>query len=176
MTFTNCYFNGSVNGKSYVGGLVGRARNKITLNNSYVAGTVAGADESAKTALVASSDKNNIAVEANGFVAFNSGADNAFIGRTPTGDIDVATEENKEEMIAKVQTWEAFNERKRYENYPALNWQENAVDGIVDIINDNSENNAPAEYYNLQGVKVTNPATGIYIVRRGNKVTKEYIR
>ena len=79
-------------------------------------------------------------------------------------------------MIAKVQTWEAFNERKRYENYPALNWQENAVDGIVDIIDDNSENNAPAEYYNLQGVKVTNPAAGIYIVRRGNKVTKEYIR
>ncbi len=176
VTLTNCYFNGSVNGKSYVGGLIGRARNKITINNSYVAGTVAGADESAKIALVASSDKNNIAVEANGFVAFNSGADNAFIGCTATGDVDIATEKNKKEMIAKVQTWEAFNERKRYENYPALNWQENAVDGIVDIIEDNSANNAPAEYYNLQGVKVTNPAAGIYIVRRGNKVTKEYIR
>ena len=34
----------------------------------------------------------------------------------------------------------------------------------------------PAVYYNLQGVKVENPAGGIYIVKRGNKVTKEYIR
>lgn len=35
---------------------------------------------------------------------------------------------------------------------------------------------APAEYFNLQGVKITNPQKGIYIVRRGNKVTKEVIR
>lgn len=35
---------------------------------------------------------------------------------------------------------------------------------------------APAEYYNLQGVRVENPGTGLYIVRRGNTVTKEYIR
>lgn len=31
-------------------------------------------------------------------------------------------------------------------------------------------------YYNLQGVQVTNPENGIYIVKRGNKITKEYIR
>ena len=35
---------------------------------------------------------------------------------------------------------------------------------------------APAEYYNLQGVKIANPENGLYIVKRGNKVTKEYIR
>lgn len=35
---------------------------------------------------------------------------------------------------------------------------------------------AQPEYYNLQGVRVTNPEQGIYIVRRGNKVTKEVIR
>ena len=35
---------------------------------------------------------------------------------------------------------------------------------------------APAVYYNLQGVQVKNPENGIYIVRRGNKVTKELIR
>ncbi len=34
----------------------------------------------------------------------------------------------------------------------------------------------PTVYYNLQGVQVTNPSNGIYIVKRGNKVTKEYIR
>ena len=33
-----------------------------------------------------------------------------------------------------------------------------------------------AEYYNMQGVRVMNPEEGIYIVRRGNKVTKEIVR
>ena len=31
-------------------------------------------------------------------------------------------------------------------------------------------------YYNLQGVKVANPANGIYIVKRGAKVAKEYVK
>lgn len=32
------------------------------------------------------------------------------------------------------------------------------------------------EYFNLQGIRVAEPAQGLYIVRRGNKVTKELIR
>lgn len=37
--------------------------------------------------------------------------------------------------------------------------------------------NATAEYYNFQGVKVAQPTNGeMYIVRRGNKVTKEIVR
>lgn len=39
-----------------------------------------------------------------------------------------------------------------------------------------AEENAPAEYYNLQGVRVANPDNGIYIVRRGSKVSKTVIR
>lgn len=31
-------------------------------------------------------------------------------------------------------------------------------------------------YYNLQGVQIDRPSPGIYIVRRGNKVTKEFVR
>lgn len=45
-----------------------------------------------------------------------------------------------------------------------------AVETIV------TDNNATPEYYNLQGVRVMNPSNGIYIVRRGNKVTKEVVR
>lgn len=33
-----------------------------------------------------------------------------------------------------------------------------------------------AEYYNLQGLRVNTPATGLYIVVRGNNVTKEYLK
>ena len=35
-----------------------------------------------------------------------------------------------------------------------------------------AENNAPAVYYNLQGVEVANPENGVYIMKQGNKVTK----
>ncbi len=34
------------------------------------------------------------------------------------------------------------------------------------------DENAPVEYYNLQGVRVANPDHGLYIKRQGNKVTK----
>ena len=45
--------------------------------------------------------------------------------------------------------------------------------GVEDVVIDL---NAPAEYYNLNGVKVENPATGIYIVRQGGKTFKAVIR
>lgn len=35
---------------------------------------------------------------------------------------------------------------------------------------------APVEYFNLQGVRVENPENGLYIVRQGNKVSKQLIR
>ena len=45
-----------------------------------------------------------------------------------------------------------------------------AIDGI-------EADNAAAEYYNLQGVKVANPEKGgMYIVRRGSMVSKEIVR
>ncbi|MDE6071823.1 MAG: hypothetical protein K2G53_04645 [Muribaculaceae bacterium] len=38
------------------------------------------------------------------------------------------------------------------------------------------DENAPVEYYNLQGVRVANPANGLYIVKQGNKVSKQIIK
>ncbi|MCM1070146.1 MAG: hypothetical protein NC210_06125 [[Clostridium] fimetarium] len=35
-----------------------------------------------------------------------------------------------------------------------------------------ADTDAPAEYFNLQGVRVNNPANGVFICRQGNKVTK----
>ena len=47
---------------------------------------------------------------------------------------------------------------------------ENSVDGIA-------VDNSAAEYYNFQGMKVANPEKGgMYIVRRGNTVSKEIVR
>lgn len=51
----------------------------------------------------------------------------------------------------------------------------NAVSGIEDVVVD-GDNNAPVEYYNLQGIKVENPENGIYIRVQGNTVTKVLIK
>lgn len=47
------------------------------------------------------------------------------------------------------------------------------VAGIEDITVDN---NAPVEYYNLQGMRVENPENGIFIRRQGNKATKILVK
>jgi N-acetylmuramoyl-L-alanine amidase len=41
--------------------------------------------------------------------------------------------------------------------------------GIEDVVIDN---NSPAEYFNLQGMKVARPSKGIFIKRQGNKTSK----
>ena len=47
--------------------------------------------------------------------------------------------------------------------------------GVTDITVDNN-NNAPVQYYNLQGVRVDNPTSGIYIRRQGNTATKVLVK
>lgn len=46
--------------------------------------------------------------------------------------------------------------------------------GVVAIEPDDAE--APVSYYNLQGVEVSGDTPGLYIVRRGAKVTKEIVK
>lgn len=46
----------------------------------------------------------------------------------------------------------------------------------INVVNVESPADATPIYFNLQGVRVDNPESGVYIVRRGNKVTKEVIR
>lgn len=48
------------------------------------------------------------------------------------------------------------------------------VSGVADA--ETVDENAPVEYYNLQGMRVEYPTAGIYIRRQGNSVTKVIIR
>lgn len=58
-----------------------------------------------------------------------------------------------------------------------LVWDENASSGVDSIALDTEiDENAPVEYFNMQGVRVAEPTTGLYIVRQGNKVSKQLIR
>lgn len=45
--------------------------------------------------------------------------------------------------------------------------------GVSEIV---ASENTPAEYYNLQGIRVNNPENGVYIRRQGNTVTKVLVK
>ena len=51
-----------------------------------------------------------------------------------------------------------------------VNTIQSGIEGVV------ADDNAPVEYFNLQGVRVANPENGLYIRRQGNKVSKIYVR
>ena len=56
------------------------------------------------------------------------------------------------------------------------NWKVVFTVGNAGIEELASDNNAPAVYYNLNGVKVNNPEKGIYLVKKGNKTSKVIVR
>ena len=51
-----------------------------------------------------------------------------------------------------------------------------ALTGIDNITADNEEQATDTVYYDLQGIRVANPANGIYIRVRGNKVEKVLVK
>ena len=71
------------------------------------------------------------------------------------------------------QPWAAWPD----ETMPDDTWTIRPVEGGTNINIPADDANAATEYLNLQGVRITQPATsGIYIVKKGNKVSKAYIR
>jgi hypothetical protein len=73
----------------------------------------------------------------------------------------------KKDVNAPSQYWNPFRD------FTLEVYEEN--DGIQNVAA-NLDANAPAVYYNLQGVRVANPSNGIFIVKQGNKVSKQVIR
>ncbi len=49
-------------------------------------------------------------------------------------------------------------------------------DGSSAITDITVDENAPVEYFNLQGIRVDNPENGLYIKRQGNNVTKVLVK
>ena len=46
------------------------------------------------------------------------------------------------------------------------------IESGIETLPSDETSEAPAEYYTIDGVRVSNPAHGLYIVRRGSKVSK----
>lgn len=71
-------------------------------------------------------------------------------------------------------------------NYDSTNYKDctidNVVAGVIDWDNasvtevTNDPDSADPEFFTLSGLKVSKPGTGLYVVKRGTKVTKEYRR
>ena len=52
------------------------------------------------------------------------------------------------------------------------------MDGVDDIITAETDNNAPVQYYNLQGIEMPsdNLPAGVYLRRQGKTVTKVIVK
>lgn len=67
------------------------------------------------------------------------------------------------EVLGLISTWKNLS-------FGPYNGETGAIKGLE------NSNNAPAEYYTIQGVKVQNPDKGIYIIKQGDKTRKVVIR
>lgn len=59
-----------------------------------------------------------------------------------------------------------------FRDFTLEKWVETQEGGIAGIAADN----APAVYYNLQGIRVNNPENGFFIVKKGNKTQKVLVK
>jgi hypothetical protein len=66
------------------------------------------------------------------------------------------------------------DEAHGYSNIPAftITFTVDSADGVQDI----QINNGDVQYFNLNGIQVTNPSHGVFIIKRGNQVTKEALK
>ena len=121
ITMLNCYANVEVIGAGLTAGLIGRVNHNIALENVYVAGIVSGTNPY----LVCGASRTGNSADLFNVIAFNSGSDQAIANDISiVGDqVIVATDETHAQLVAEIQTWEAFNAGKIFKSYPALNWQ-----------------------------------------------------
>lgn len=200
VVITNCYTLADVNDETgdaatHAGGIIGRADSKVTIRNSFAKQFVSSKGGYASGIVTVRKGKK---INLENVVAWNyninGGSSAEAIYTLSAGKAEVSmtnvyvsdetyindepAKDGKSEAVlsSMIHGWEAFHSTEEVDGTPVLKWQIEGVGGINDIIVDEAIENAPAVYYNLQGVKVNNPANGVYIVRRGNKVAKEFVK
>lgn len=118
---------------------------------------------------------NNVVVVKNVVFAEATPAEKAnFTGKV--GDTELSFRNNYTLASVEAGTYDVTIVVTIYKNQPSLyvvNYTPSSTSAITEI---GSDNNAPVEYFNLQGVRVANPENGLFIRRQGNKVAKVMIR
>ena len=72
-------------------------------------------------------------------------------------------------LIVPVGAAEAYAKAEGWERFAGNIVEDDTLTGVESVI---AGENAPVEYYNLQGVKETRPENGIFIRKQGSKTTK----
>lgn len=185
---TNSYVRAEVNAPSAIAGLIGgRINDNLTMENVYASGKVTGATAAGllggttkdkapavKNAVVLTSEITGTAATNALYTGAQSDFTNCLVAAgTKVNGAEATGTTPFNDCVAAIQGWDAFHSTELEDGLPILKWQTEAGVGTIEI--DETEDAAPV-YYNLQGVQVENPANGLYIVKRGNKVTKEIIR
>lgn len=109
-------------------------------------------------------------------------------GPTISG-LDSAPNDNPEYFNLKRVPWTYWNNKYKFDgavkgqNSPVTlkfnafpyvhNFAAYTVSGVESV---EADENAPVEYYNLQGMRAENPANGLYIRRQGNHATKVLVK
>ena len=193
LTVTNCYSFADVADKTgaaeYSGGLVGRSDAPLSVSYSYAACTVTSTGGHAGGIVTVQRSTSvkldhviawNMAVDgktlADPICAGNAAVTNSFYWdamelnrKSVTGGLSF------DQLRDEVATWDAFSlgKIKIVTEFPALNWEERfATSSVDDIVTDCDCAGSEPVYYNLQGIRVTTPGSGIYIERRGKTVRK----
>lgn len=173
LTVEYAYADGMVESASYAGGILGAnqtyahpalAKEVLEMNNVVAMNvSVKGTNAGAFTFLDATYPIEIVSEDAYLFADMT------------VNDQAIGTEDgiSYSDCMAKIAAWPAF--ALDANEIPVLKWQLDPSAGISDIAVDNDAD-APAVYYNLQGVRIANPEAGIFIVRKGNKVTKQIIK
>ncbi|MDE7386986.1 MAG: hypothetical protein K2N28_07590 [Muribaculaceae bacterium] len=172
-TLTDVYAVVEINAENCAaGGIVGNLNGKtMEIDGGYVSATINGG-KTGEVGLIAGYDSTKApgTLTVNDFIVIGEGK--AFAG----GDVTVAQYATlTDEAKTAITDIAAFSEGKMFNGMPTFDWM-NVSAGVDNIVVDNDDEAAPAVYYNLQGVRVENPANGLYIKKQGNKVSKVVIR
>ncbi|MDE7387193.1 MAG: hypothetical protein K2N28_08670 [Muribaculaceae bacterium] len=156
------------------GGILGKLSGQtLTIDGGYVAATITGTPK----------DQGLIVGGAGTLIVDNFvtiGAGVAYPS-TVTATIDDVVSPKFDSYTSQaqqcIQDMDSFTDGKELNGMPTFNWMtEDQISGVDNVVVDGADEAAPAVYYNLQGVRVENPANGLYIKKQGNKVSKVVIR
>lgn len=109
----------------------------------------------------------NIVVE-NVLVTKDNKGNRTFAGESDNAKVEGTIDAAKKATV-KVEYKESADAEPKY-----IEFNTNKVQTGVDEIE--AAGNGEVEYYNLQGIRVANPESGIYIRRQGSKVSKVYVK